>query len=142
MLFLWQNSHYVARCPHKDKYEKGKEYAKGNRKQVVNRRSYYTHEDSDGLSNSNEDETGADYILLMAYDSDDFWDSLEQDSDGLSNSDDYRILMAYDNDDFWDALEEENFHEEISKLKICLEEKNMIIDTLTYQLAEKEKHNE
>jgi len=50
--------------------------------------------------------------------------------------------MAYDNDDFWDDLEEENFHEEISRLKICLEEKNMIIDTLTYQLAEKEKHNE
>jgi len=51
-------SHYAARCPLKDKYEKGKEYAKGNRKQVVNRRSYYTHEDSDGLSNSDEDETG------------------------------------------------------------------------------------
>ena len=47
--------------------------------------------------------------------------------------------MAYDNDDFWDALEEENFHEEISKLKIYFEEKNMIIDTLTYQLAEKRK---
>jgi len=75
----------------------------------------------------------------MAYDSNDFWDSLEDDSDGLSNSDDYRILMAYDNDDFWDALEEENFHEEISKLKIYFEEKNMIIDTLTYQLAEKRK---
>ena len=49
--------HYATRCPHKDKYEKGNEYAKGNRKQVVNRRSYYTHEDSDGLSNSDEDET-------------------------------------------------------------------------------------
>ena len=117
--------HYVAKCPHKDKYEKGKEYAKGNRKQVVNRRSYQTHEDSDGLSNSDEDETGEDYRILMAYD-----------------SDDYRLLMAYDNDDFWDALEEEKFHEEISKLKIYLEEKNMIIDALTYQLAEKEKHNE
>ena len=87
---------------------------KGNRKQVVNRRSYNTHEDSDGLSNSDEDETRQDY----------------------------RIIMAYDNGDFSDALEEENFHEEISKLKICLEEKNMIIDTLTCQLAEKEKHNE
>ena len=50
-------SHYAAICPHKEKYEKGKEYAKGNRTQVVNRRSYYTHEDSDGLSNSDEDET-------------------------------------------------------------------------------------
>ena len=78
----------------------------------------------------------------MAYDRNDFWDSLEEDSDGLSNSDDYKLLMAYDNDDFWDALEEENFHEEIFKLKICLKENNMIIDTLTYQLVEKEKHNE
>ena len=50
--------------------------------------------------------------------------------------------MAYDNDNFWDALEEEDLHEEMSKLKIYFEEKNMIIDTLTYQLAEKEKHNE
>ena len=49
--------HYAAKCPHKNKYEKGKEYAKGNRKFVVNRRSYYMHEDSDGLSNSDEDET-------------------------------------------------------------------------------------
>jgi len=46
-------------------------------------RSYYTHQDSDGLSNSDEDETGQDYRLLMAYDSDDFWDSLEEDSDGI-----------------------------------------------------------
>ena len=50
--------------------------------------------------------------------------------------------MAYADDNFWDALEEENFHEEISKIKICLEEKNMIIDTLTYQLSRREKHNE
>jgi len=50
--------------------------------------------------------------------------------------------MAYDNDTFLDALEEDNLHGETSKLEICLEEKNMIIDTLTYQLAEKEKHNE
>jgi len=49
--------HYAARCPHKNKYEKGKEYAKWNRKQIVNKRSYYTHEDSDGLSNTDEDET-------------------------------------------------------------------------------------
>jgi len=105
--------HYASKCPHKDKYEKGKEYAKGNRKQVVNRRSYYTHEGSDGLSNSDEDE-------------------IEQD---------YKLLIAYDNDDFLDALEEEDFLEEITKLKICLEEKNMIIDTLTHQLTKREKHN-
>ena len=105
--------HYVAKSPDKDKCEKGKEYAKGNRKQVVNRRSYYIDEDSDGLSNNDEDGT-------------------EQD---------YRLLMAYDND-FLDALEKEKFHEEITKLKICVEENNMIMDTLTHQLAERENHNE
>ena len=103
----------------------------------MNIRSYYTHEYSDGLSNSDEDETSQYYRLLMAYDSDDFWDSLEEDSDGLYNSDYYRLLMAYHNNDFWDSLEKENFHEEISKLKIYLEEKNLIIYTLTYQLTEK-----
>ena len=107
-------SHYAAKCPHKDKYDKGKEYAKWNRKQSVSKKSYYTHEDSDGLSNSDEDE----------------------------NSNDYRLLMAYDDVNFWNALEEDDLHEEISKLKICLEEKNMIIETLTFQLAEREKHNE
>ena len=43
---------------------------------------------------------------------------------------------------FLDDLDEDDLYEENSKLKICLEEKNMIIDTLTYQLAEREKHNE
>ena len=103
--------HYAAKCPCKDKYEKGKEYAKWNRKQVVNKRSYYTHEDSDGLSNSDEDE----------------------------NSNDYRLLMAFEDDDSLDALDEDGLYEEISKLKICLEEKSMIIDTLTFQLGEREK---
>jgi len=50
--------------------------------------------------------------------------------------------MAFEDDDFLDAIDEEGLYEEISKLKICLEEKNMIIDTLTFQLAEREKHNE
>jgi len=79
----------------------------------VNKRRYYTHGDSDDLSNSDEDKT----------------------------REDYRLLMAYDDHNFLDVLEEGDLHEEISKLKICLEEKNMIIDTLTYQLAEKEKRN-
>eukprot|EP00253_Pinus_taeda_P027945 PITA_27945 len=74
-------SHYAAKCPHKDKVDKGKESAKWNRKQSVN-------------------------------------------------------------DDFLDALDEDDLYEEISKHKICLEEKNMIIDTLTVQLTEREKHNE
>jgi len=106
--------HYAKKFPHKDKSDKRKEYAKWNTKQVVSKKSYYTHEDSDGLSNSDEDE----------------------------NSNDYRLLMAYEDDNFWDALEEDDLHEEIFKLKIYLEEKNMTIDTLTYQLVEKEKHNE
>eukprot|EP00253_Pinus_taeda_P014272 PITA_14272 len=106
--------HYTTNYPHKGKYDKGKEYAKWNIKQSVSKKSYYTHEDSDGLSNSDED----------------------------ANSNDHRLLMAYDDDNSWDALEEDDLHEEISKLKIYLEEKNMIIDTLTYQLAKKEKHNE
>ena len=50
--------------------------------------------------------------------------------------------MAFEDDDFLDALDEDDLYEEISKLKICLEEKNMIIDILTFQLAEREKHNE
>jgi len=50
--------------------------------------------------------------------------------------------MAFEDDDFLDALDEDDFYEEISKLKICLKENNMIIDTLTFQLAEREKHNE
>ena len=107
-------SHYATKCPHKYKYDKGKESAKWNRKQSVSKKSYYTHEDSDGLSNSDEDE----------------------------NSNDYKLLMAYEDDNFWDALEEDDLHEEISNFKICLEEKNMIIDTLTYQLVEREKRNE
>eukprot|EP00253_Pinus_taeda_P029264 PITA_29264 len=52
------------------------------------------------------------------------------------------LLMAYEDDDFLDDVDEDDLYEEISKLKICLEEKSMIIDTLTFQLAEKEKHNE
>ena len=107
-------SHYAAKCPHKYKLDKGKESAKWNRKQSVSKKSYYTHEYNDGLSNSDEDE----------------------------NSNDYRLLMAFEDDDFLDALDEDDLYEEISKLKIYLDEKNMIIDTLTFQLAEREKHNE
>ena len=46
--------HYVAKVSHKDKIDKGKELEKWNRKQNVSKKSYYTHEDSDGLSNSDE----------------------------------------------------------------------------------------
>ena len=50
--------------------------------------------------------------------------------------------MDFEDDVFLDAIYEEGLYEEIYKLKICLEEKNMIIDTLTFQLAEREKHSE
>ena len=50
--------------------------------------------------------------------------------------------MDFEDDDFLDAIDEDDLYEEISKLKICLEEKSMIVDTLTFQLAEREKHNE
>eukprot|EP00253_Pinus_taeda_P009420 PITA_09420 len=62
------------------------------------------------------------------------------DKDEQGNDD--RLFMAFEDDDFLDAIDEEGLYEEISKLKICLEEKNMIIDTLTFQLAEIDKHNE
>ncbi len=48
--------HYAAKCPHKDKIDKGKEPIRWNKKQNANKKSYYTHEDNDGLSNSDEDE--------------------------------------------------------------------------------------
>eukprot|EP00253_Pinus_taeda_P005994 PITA_05994 len=102
--------HYAVKCPHKDKLDKTKEPVRWNRKQ--NKKSNYTHEDSGGLSNSDEDEQGNDD----------------------------RLLMAFEGDDFLDAINEEGLYEEISKLKVCLEENNMIIDTLTF--AEKDKHNE
>jgi len=70
-------------------------------------RSYYTHDDSVGFSNSDEDDQ------------------------------EIKLLMAYEND----ALEKEDFLKEINKLKICLVEKDTIIDTVTHQLTEKDKHN-
>ena len=48
--------HYAAKCPHKDKLDKGKEPVRWNRKQNVSKKSYYTHEGSDGFSISDEDE--------------------------------------------------------------------------------------
>ena len=100
--------HYVAKCPHKDK---GKEPVRWNKKQIATKKSYYTHEDSDGLSNSDEDEGGNKY----------------------------KLLMAFEDDDYIDAINVDGFYEEISRLKTCLEEKNMIIDTLQIQLDKKEQ---
>eukprot|EP00253_Pinus_taeda_P031309 PITA_31309 len=85
-----------------------------NKKQGANKKSYYTHEDSDGLSNSDEDERGNEY----------------------------KLLMAFEDDDYMDAIDVDNLFEEINRLKRCIEEKNMIIDTLQFQIDEKEKHFE
>eukprot|EP00253_Pinus_taeda_P008949 PITA_08949 len=103
--------HYAAKFPYKDK---GKEPARWNKKQGENKKSYYTHEDSDGLSNSDEDERGNEY----------------------------KLLMAFEDDDYMDAIDVDNLFEEITRLKRCIEEKNMIIDTLQFQIDEKEKHFE
>ena len=75
--------HYAAKCPHKEIHEKGKEVAKGNKNRFINRKNYYTHEDSDGLSNSEEGEFDQDVRLLMAFEKDSseakdtFMDALE-----------------------------------------------------------------
>ena len=45
--------------------------------------------------------------------------------------------MDFEDDDFMDAIDEEGLYEEISKLKICLEEKNVIMDSLQCQLAKR-----
>ena len=82
-----------------------------DKKHNVTKESYYTHEDSDGLLNSNENEGGNNYTLLT----------------------------TFEDDDYVDAIDEDGFYEKISRIKVCLEEKNVIIDTLQFQLAEKEK---
>eukprot|EP00253_Pinus_taeda_P004612 PITA_04612 len=102
---------YSAKCPDKDK---GKEPARWNKKQGANKKSYYTHEDSDGLSNSDEDKQGNEY----------------------------KLLMAFDDDDYMDVIDVDNLYDEITRLKRVIEEKNMIIDTLEIQIDEKEKHFE
>ena len=50
--------------------------------------------------------------------------------------------MTFEDDDYMDTVDEEGLYEEISNLKICLEDKNVIIDSLQCQLGEREKHHE
>ena len=47
--------------------------------------------------------------------------------------------MAFKDDDYLDAIDVDGFYEEISRLKTCLEETNVMIDTMQFQLDEKEK---
>ncbi len=50
--------------------------------------------------------------------------------------------MEFEDDDYMDAIDVDSFYEEIYTLKTCIEEKNMIIDTLQFQIDEKEKYLE
>eukprot|EP00253_Pinus_taeda_P001904 PITA_01904 len=110
----YEASHVPEEKEEESNFDKGKEPARWNKKQSASKKSYYTHEDSDGLSNSDEHERGNEY----------------------------KLLMAFEDDDYMDAIDVDYFHEEITKLKRCIEEKNMIIDTLQFQIDEKERHLE
>ena len=102
MFCLCRVGHYTAKFPYRENYEKGKETTKINRRRFENKRSFYTHEYSDGISNGEEGESDQEYQLLMAFE------------DRCSNESD---------DNFMDALEEKDmFIEEIYQLKIGLEE--------------------
>ena len=95
--------HYAAKCPHKETHEKGKEVARRNKSRSSTRKSYYTHEDSDGLSES-EEECEQDLRLLMAFES------------------------REEEDTFVDALEDNDFLEENNQLKIRLEESKIHLE--------------
>ena len=69
--------------------------AKGNKKRFINRKNYYTHEYSDGLSNSEEGESDQDVRILMAFEK----------------------VSIEAKDTFMDALEENDFLEEINNSK-------------------------
>ena len=88
--------HYATKCPYKETSVKGKEVAKRNKHRSSTRKSYYTHEDSDGFSDS-EEECEQNLRLLMAFESKD------------------------EKDNFVDALEDNDFLEENNQLKIRLE---------------------
>ena len=89
-----------------------KEVTRRNKNWFSTRKSYYTHEDSDGLSDS-EEESNQDIRLLMPFEK----------------------VSREENDTFMDALEDNDFLEEINQLKICLEENKISIETLKNQLV-------
>ena len=111
--------HYAAKCPHKETHEKGKVVERRNKNRFSTRKSYYTHEDSDGLSDS-EEECEQDLRLLMAFEK----ESREE------------------KDTFMDALDDDDFLDQNNQLKICLEERKIIIETLKRKNEEAKKHNE
>lgn len=73
----------LPKFPHKDNHDKWNDIAKGKRRRFENRISYYTHEDNDGLLNSEEGESDQDLKLLMDFEkntnesNDKFVDALE-----------------------------------------------------------------
>ena len=80
------------------------------------------HEDNDGISNGEEGESDQEYQLLMAFED--------------------RSINDYD-DNFMVSLEENDiFIEEITQLKIYLEEYKLSEENLKKQIIEKENHNE
>ena len=86
-----------------------------------NKRSFYTHEDSGSISNGEECESDQECQLLMEFE--------------------YRSSNQFD-DNFMDALEEKGvFIEEITHLKVCIEESKLAEETLKKQIIEKEDHN-
>lgn len=59
--------HYDAKFPYKENQEKQKEAPKINSKRFEKKRSFYTNEDSDGISNGEEREPDQDCLLLMEF---------------------------------------------------------------------------
>ena len=56
---------YASKCPYKENHEKGKNYENINiRGRFENKKSFYTHKDSDGVSNREEGESDQEYKLL------------------------------------------------------------------------------
>jgi hypothetical protein len=111
--------HYAAKCPYKETHKKGKEATRRNKNHFRSKQSFYTNEDSDGLSGS-EEECEQDLRLLIAFEK----------------------RSREEKDTFEDSLEDNDFLDENNKLKICLEESKVTIETLKNQIEEKEKHDE
>ena len=116
--------HYATKCPHKETPTKGKEVARWNKNEFNTIKSYYTHNDSDGLSDSEED-CEQDHRLLMAFES------------------------REEKDMFEDALEDNDFLEENNQLKkrleeckALLEEKKITFEHLEKQVEEAKRLNE
>jgi len=79
--------HYVVKCPYRENQGKGKEYEKINRKRFEKKRSFYTHEDNDGISNGEGGESDQDCHLLMEFQSNNEFDGIEENGTFIENFD-------------------------------------------------------